>query len=89
MLFKFYSEFKADGDDTQQCNTALRCIRSGINRHLKLVRSIDIGPDPWFIKSNELFMGMQKEGKCSGKGVIKQKEITEQEDLEKLNDYFL
>lgn len=87
LLFDFYTEVRSTKNQTYK-NTTLRCLRAGINRYIKEKRSINIVEDQRFIKSNEMFKGVQKEGKKIGKGSIKHKEIIESEDMERLRDFF-
>lgn len=44
--------------------------------------------DNKFIRCNELFKGVQVQGKKAGKGTVKHKDEIESEDLERLQDYF-
>lgn len=87
ILFDFYTEVRSTKNETYK-NTTLRCLRAGINRHMKETRSIDIVSDKRFIRCNEMFRGVQKEGKKNSKGSITHKEVIESEDLERLRDYF-
>lgn len=87
VLFDFYTEVRSTKNQTYK-NTTLRCLRAGINRYVKEKRSIDIVLDRRFIQTNEIFKGIQKEGKKLGKGSIKHKDVIESEDMEKLQDYF-
>lgn len=86
-LFNFYSEVRKDNKDLYS-NTSLKAMRAAINRHLKETRSLDIVADSRFIRCNELFKGVQLEGKKAGKGTVKHKDEIEPEDFEKLQDYF-
>lgn len=87
LLFDFYTEVRSKKNQTYK-NTTLCCLRAGINRYMKEKRSIDIVSDKRFIRSNEMFKGVQKEGKKIGKGFIKHKDIIESEDMERLLDFF-
>lgn len=87
VLYDFYAEVRSTKKQRYK-NTTLKCLRAGINRHIKETRSIDIVSDPQFIKCNELFKGVQKVGKKEGKGSIKHKDVIESEDMERLRDYF-
>lgn len=86
-LFKFYSEVRKDNGQIYS-NTSLKSMRAGINRYIKETRSIDIVSDPKFMRTNELFKGVQLQGKKAGKGTVKHKEHIESQDLERLHDYF-
>lgn len=86
-LFKFYSEVRRENGELYS-NTLLKSMRAGINRYIKETRSIDIVSNGRFIKANELFKGVQLQGKKAGKGRIKHKEHIEPQDLECLQDYF-
>ena len=94
VLFQFYAEVQPKKIDPSKpntdtyANTTLRCVRAGINRQIKEKRGIDIINDVRFVKSNELFKGMQNIGKKKGKGAVKHKEIIEAEDMEHFKDYF-
>lgn len=87
VLFDFYTEVRSTKNEVYK-NTTLRCLRAGINRYIKEKRSIDIVADKRFIRTNEIFKGVQKEGKQMGKGAIKHKDVIESQDLEKLQGYF-
>lgn len=87
VLFQFYSEVRTVKSETYK-NTTLKCLRSGINRFMKETRSINIVSDPRFIRCNELFKCVQKQGKKQGKGTVQHKDVIESQDLERLNDYF-
>lgn len=80
-LFKFYSKVREENGELYS-NTLLKSMRAGINRYIKEMRSINIVLDYKFIKANELFKGVQLQGKKAGKGCI------EPQDLERLQDYF-
>lgn len=86
-LFKFYSEVRKDNGQLYS-NTSLKSMRAAINRHVKETRSIDIVSDPKFMRTNELFKGVQIQGKKAGKGTIKHKDHIDPQDLERLQDYF-
>lgn len=87
LLFDFYTDVQSTKNQTYK-NTTLRCLQAGINRYIKEKRSIDIISDPRFLRSNEMFKGVQWEGKKLGKGAVKHKDIIESEDMEQLQDYF-
>lgn len=86
-LFKFYSEVRKENGQLYS-NTSLKSMRAAINRHIKETRSIDIVANPKFMRTNELFKGVQLQGKKAGKGTVKHKEHIDPEDLAKLHDYF-
>lgn len=86
-LFKFYSEVRKDNAEIYS-NTSLKAMRAAINRYIKETRSIDIVSDPKFMRTNELFKGVQLQGKKAGKGTVKHKDHIEPQDLERLQDYF-
>lgn len=86
-LFKFYSEVRKENGEIYS-NTSLKGMGAAINRHIKETRSIDIVSDPKYMHTNELFKGVQLQGKKGGKGTIKHKEHIDPEDLARLHDYF-
>lgn len=80
-LYKFYSEVRKENGDLYS-NTSLKAMRAGINRYIKETRSIDIVSDARFMRTNELFKGVQLQGKKAGKGRIKHKDHIEPQDME-------
>lgn len=87
VLFKFYTEARTVKNERYK-NSTLKCIRAGVNRHIKETRGIDIVSDKRFIRCNEVFKGVQKQGKKAGKGSVKHKDVIESQDMERLQDYF-
>ena len=83
----FYTECrKADGTDYKL--QSLKCIRAGINRHMKSKRGIDIISNENFVRANEMFRGDGKQLRIKGKGLIKSTEVISEKDLAKIPDYF-
>ncbi|XP_032228739.1 uncharacterized protein LOC5504541 [Nematostella vectensis] len=82
ILRKFYVEArKRDGDFYKK--SALSAIRFALNRHLQLVRNIDIINDPEFRVSSEVFRAQTVELMRLGKGIDHIADISA-EDLKKL-----
>ena len=69
-------------------NTSLKCLRAALNCHFKATRNIDIINNEIFIQSNEMFQGVTKKGKCKGRDEIESKLPIEEEDMEKISNYF-
>lgn len=89
ILSRFYVELrKSDGSHYK--TASLNSLKSGLNRHLKSVRSdiIDIARDPEFTKANIAFKAALVELKRLGKGDIVHHEEIESEDIQKLYGYF-
>lgn len=87
VLFDFYTEARTAKNERYK-NSTLKCIRAGVNRYVKETRGIDIVSDQNFIRCNEVFKGVQKQGKKAGKGSVKHKDIIQSQDMERLQDYF-
>ena len=85
VLARFYVEVRRT-DGTHYKTTSLQSIRSGINRHVKSVRSeiIDINKDVEFTNANVAFKAATVELKKMGKGDVKHHEAIEPEDIDKL-----
>ncbi|XP_041458312.1 uncharacterized protein KIAA1958-like [Lytechinus variegatus] len=89
ILSKFYVELrKSDGSHYK--TASLNSLKSGLNRHLKSVRSdvIDIVKDPEFTKANVAFKAALVELKKLGKGDTVHHDEIESEDIQKLYSYF-
>ncbi len=67
---------------------SLKCVRAGINRHLKETRGIDIISDPKFTKANEMFCRVSSLTRRKGLAHTKSFPVIQDEDLKKLGAYF-
>ena len=70
-------------------NSSLKSGRAAINRYIKGKRGIDIISNEKFIKANEIFQAITKEGKEEGRGQIDSKTPVSDADFSKLSSYFL
>ena len=87
ILLQFYMNVKkSDGDD--YCVQSMKCIRAGINRHLKAERRIDIISSDLSVKANEMFCEVNKQRCIDGKGSVKSTPAITDEDLETISRYF-
>ena len=88
VLEDFYVNLKRiDGEDYKL--QSIKCIRAGINRWTKANRNLDIISDVCFTRANEMFKGVSKIARETGKGSTKSYPVIEQEDLERIATYFL
>ncbi len=85
ILFTFYL-YQQDGAEYKL--SSIKCIRAGLNRHLKETRNIDIIADVWFTKTNELFCGVAAKARKEGCGCVSNFPVIEDEDLKQIGDYF-
>ena len=70
-------------------NSSLKSGRAALNRHFKAKFGIDIISNDKFIKANEIFQAVTKQGKEQGRGETKSKVAISDPDYEKLTEYFL
>ena len=70
-------------------NTTMRTIRAAIARYYRDSRSIDIITNEAFVRSNQIFKGVQKINKKKGYGKIDSKTPITDLDMEKITSYFL
>ena len=63
--------------------------RAALNRYFKSKHGIDIISNEKFIKANEIFQAVTKQGKEQGCGETKSKAPINDADFKKLNGYFL
>ena len=88
ILQTFYPNLRRlNGDDYKL--QSMKCIRAGINRWTKSNRNMDIISDPRFAKANEIFKGVAKVARQTGRGSTKSYPVIEQEDMERIATYFL
>ena len=88
VLEDFYANLRRlDGEDYKL--QSIKCIRAGINRWTKANRNIDIISDVRFSRANEMFKGVSKIARQTGKGSTKSYPVIAQEDLERIATYFL
>ena len=69
-------------------NSTMKAMRAGLNRYFKEKRSIDISSDSQFIHTNEIFKGLLKINKESGRGTVVHKKPISNADMNKLFQYF-
>ena len=69
LLLNFYTDMKTVKGSELYNTQTLKCMRSNLNRHFKVVRNIDICTDRHFIKANEMFKAIKVRSKSAGKGV--------------------
>ena len=87
ILHDFYTNArKTDGSD--YCVQTMKCIRAGINRHLKAERGLDIIDNTAFTKANEMFRGVNKQKRIQGKGSTKSTPVICPEDLQTIYKHF-
>ena len=88
ILENFYPNLRrVDGEDYKL--QSIKCIRAGINRWTKSNKNCDIIQDPRFAKANEIFKGVAKIARQTGRGSTKSYPVIEPEDLERIATYFL
>ena len=88
ILENFYPNLRRiNGEDYKL--QSLKCIRAGINRWTKEHRNTDIIADVRFTKVNEIFKGVSKIARQTGKGSTKSYPKIKYEDLERISNYFL
>lgn len=67
---------------------SLKCIRAGLNHHMKATRNLDIIQSTNFAKTNEMFKAVTVKAKRSGLGSTRSTPPIEPEDLTKLAEHF-
>ena len=70
-------------------NSSLKSGRAALNRHFKATFGIDIISNDKFIKANEIFQAITKQGKEEGRGETESKVPISDPDYKKLTAYFL
>ena len=70
-------------------NSSLKSGRAAMNRYFKGKFGIDIISNENFIKANEIFQAVTKQGKEEGRGEIQSKQAISDPDFSKLTSYFL
>ena len=88
ILMEFYPAIQPIKDDEDYCVQTLKCIRSGLNRHIRKEFGWDICNDSDFVKSNEMFKAICVEAKKKGKGVRNSYQPISPVDLERIAEYF-
>ena len=87
ILFRFYSDLcRQDGAEYKL--SSIKCIRAGLNRHLKESRNVDIISDVRFAKTNELFHGVAAKARKEGRGCVSNFPVIEDKDLTQIGNYF-
>ncbi len=87
ILYCFYSDLcRQDGAEYKL--SSIKCIRAGLNRHMKETRNIDIIADVRFAKTNELFCGVAAKARKEGRGSVSNFPVIEDEDLTQIGQYF-
>ena len=76
-------------EDSFYKNSSLRSARAALNRHFKSTKGVDNIANELFLKTNEIFSAVTKQGKIAGRGEIKSKEAITDPDMSKLSTYFL
>ena len=87
LLEDFYVSAKTKTGELYNTQS-MKGIRSGLNRHFKRHRQIDIIADPTFRKANGLFTGVQKLAKRSGKGLRRSTPVIAESDMMRLAMFF-
>ena len=88
ILQTFYPNLRrVDGEDYKL--QSLKCIRAGINRWTKSNRNVDIIGDVRFTKANEIFKGVAKVSRQTGKGSTRSYPIIEDQDMQRIANFFL
>ena len=85
---KTSAKFEDDEQKTYK-NTTMRTIRAALARYYHDNRSIDIITNEAFVRSNQIFKGIQKINKKKGFGKIESKSPITETDMEKITNYFL
>ena len=70
-------------------NTTMRTIQAAIARYYRDQRGIDIITNENFLRSNQIFKGVQKMNKKKGLGKLDSKAALTELDMERLMNYFL
>ena len=87
ILSDYYSAVQPRTKDGY-CVQTMKCMRAGINRHMRKTKGFDICKDTDFIKANEMFKAVCVEAKRNGLGVKRSTPKISQIDLERIQEYF-
>ena len=87
ILYDFYAAIKPQKGEDYSVQT-LKCIRSGLARHLRGSIGVDIIKDSEFTKANEMFRAVTVHSKKKGKGVRKPYPTVTPIDMERIIEYF-
>ena len=78
-----------ENEDPHYKNSSLKSGRAALNHHFKGTRGIDIISNESFIKANEIFQAITRDGKVKGRGETHSKLPILEPDMSKLSTYFM